>query len=65
MLIVDNFDNQEALRNEHGLEILLENCIIDEYNPFIKERVIICLKVSLKDNQKNQNFIRKIEKIAN
>ena len=52
---------QNLIRELHGLELVLSNCIIDDNNPFIKERSILCIRYLLADNQQNQDFITKLE----
>lgn len=60
-LVHDNFEVQELIRETHGLPVILSCCIIDDNEPFIKERAIVCLRFLLKDNQKNQDFVAKLE----
>lgn len=57
----ENFEIQESIRELHGLEVILSNCIIDDNNPFIKERAIICLKYLLYKNSSNQAFVASLE----
>ncbi|CDO93124.1 unnamed protein product [Kluyveromyces dobzhanskii CBS 2104] len=52
---------QDSIRELHGLELVLSNCIIDDNNPFIKERCIVCIRYLLDNNQENQEFICKLE----
>lgn len=52
---------QDKIRELHGLELVLSNCIIDDNNPFLKERCILCLKYLLANNQKNQDFVANLE----
>ncbi|KAK6459869.1 spinocerebellar ataxia type 10 protein domain-containing protein [Scheffersomyces coipomensis] len=60
-LTFENFEIQEKVRHLHGLELVLSNCIIDDNNPFIKERAIICLKYLLSQNAQNQKFVADLE----
>lgn len=60
-LVYQNFDVQELMRELHGLELVLSNCIIDDNEPFIKERSIVCLRFLLLNNEKNQEFVSKLE----
>lgn len=60
-LAFENFEMQEKTRELHGIEIILSNCIIDDGNPFIKERAIICLKYLLHKNQGNQKLVASLE----
>lgn len=52
---------QDKLRESHILEIILSNCIIDDYNPFLKEYSIVCIKYALENNQSNQELIARLE----
>lgn len=60
-LVYQNFEVQELMREVHGLEIVLSNCIIDDNEPFIKERSIVCIRFLLLNNEKNQEFVSKLE----
>lgn len=57
----DSFKTQEKLRELHGLELILSNCIIDENNPYIKERSTLCLRFVLEKNKANQDFVAQLE----
>ncbi|CUM65305.1 uncharacterized protein PRCAT00002940001 [Priceomyces carsonii] len=57
----DSFENQEKIRKNHGLELVLSNCSIDDNEPFIKERAIVCLKFLLANNTKNQELVASLE----
>lgn len=60
-LIYNNREIQDKMRELHGLELILSNCVIDDSNPFIKERSIMCIQFLLHENQENQEFISKLE----
>ncbi|QLQ81317.1 hypothetical protein HG537_0F00780 [Torulaspora globosa] len=60
-LIHNRRDVQDKVRELGGLELVLSNCIIDDNDPFIKERSVICIKFLLKDNAPNQDFVAKLE----
>lgn len=53
--------NQDVVRENHGIELILNNCNLDMNEPFIKERAILCIKHLLENNMKNQNFISSLE----
>lgn len=52
---------KDKVRELHGLEVVLSNCVIDDNDPFIKERSIICIKFLLKENAANQDFVAQLE----
>lgn len=52
---------QDQIRELGGLALILSNCVIDDNDPFIKERSIICLKFLLRNNAKNQEFVKQME----
>lgn len=60
-LVYQSFELQEKARELHGLELVLSNCMIDDNDPYIKERSIICLKLLLENNPKNQEFVASLE----
>lgn len=60
-LVHDSFEIQEKMRELHGLELVLSNCMIDDNDPFIKERAIVCVKFLLANNEKNQQFVADLE----
>lgn len=62
-LTIDQFEIQEKIRELHALEIILSNCVIDENNPYIKERSILCLRYVLASNTSNQKFVAKLEAV--
>ncbi|KAM9886264.1 hypothetical protein OXX79_014309 [Metschnikowia pulcherrima] len=49
------------MRELHGLELILSNCVIDEDNPYIKEHSVLCLRFVLQENQRNQEFVASLE----
>lgn len=55
------FEVQEQVRSLHGLQIILSCCTIDDSNPYLKERAIVCIKQLLAGNEGNQNFVRSLE----
>ncbi|GMM29793.1 Ctr86 protein [Martiniozyma asiatica (nom. inval.)] len=60
-LVHHNKGNQNIVRENHGLELVLNNCNLDAYEPFIRERGILCIKYLLENNIENQNFIAQLE----
>lgn len=60
-LVYGNKEVQDKVRELCGLEIILSNCIIDDSEPFIKERSIVCLRYLLTENKENQDFVAKLE----
>lgn len=60
-LVHGSFEIQEKMRELHGLELVLSNCMIDDNDPFIKERAIVCVKFLLANNEKNQQFVADLE----
>lgn len=57
----ESFETQEKVRELHGLEVVLSSCIIDDNNPYMKERAIVCLKTLLLNNSGNQKFVAELE----
>lgn len=61
LLTYQNVEVQDKMRELHGLELILSNCVIDNNDPFIKERSIMCIRFLLENNQSNQDFVAKLE----
>lgn len=61
MLAYNRSAIKDKIRDIHGLELVLSNCVIDDNDPFIKERSIVCIKFLLQDNKENQDFVAKLE----
>lgn len=57
----ESFETQEKVRKLHGLEVVLSSCIIDDNNPYVKERAIVCLKTLLFNNPGNQKVVAQLE----
>ncbi|AGO10048.1 AaceriAAR058Wp [[Ashbya] aceris (nom. inval.)] len=60
-LTYKNREVQDKCRELHGLELVLSNCVIDDNDPFIKERSIMCIRFLLEDNAENQSFVAQLE----
>ncbi|AET37847.1 Ctr86p Ecym_2094 [Eremothecium cymbalariae DBVPG len=60
-LAYKNREVQDKCRELHGMELVLSNCLIDDNDPFIKERSIICIRLLLEENQENQWFVAQLE----
>lgn len=56
-----NKTNQDKIRELHGLETVLSNCVIDDNDPFIKERSIVCIRFLLEGNAENQRIVAELE----
>lgn len=63
-LVHENSKMQNRARELQGLEAVLSNCVIDDNDPFIKERSVMCIKHLLKDNPENQNIVAQLESKA-
>lgn len=60
-LSYNNKKVQDKIRELQGLEAVLSNCVIDDNDPFIKERSIMCIKHLLQDNEENQRIVARME----
>jgi ataxin-10 len=77
LLAQENKSVQDTVRELHGLEVILSNCVIDLNNPCkqtffvcngvvftntdIRERSIMCIRYLLNGNPENQNFVAGLE----
>ncbi|SCU92957.1 LAFA_0F13894g1_1 [Lachancea sp. 'fantastica'] len=60
-LVYKDREVQDKMRKLQGLEAVLSNCVIDDNDPFIKERSIMCIKMLLEDNAENQKIVAQLE----
>lgn len=52
---------QNEMRDSGGLISILNCCIIDSNNPFMKERALLCIKYLLLNNADNQKIVAEME----
>ncbi|XP_050524339.1 ataxin-10 isoform X1 [Daktulosphaira vitifoliae] len=60
----NNLDNQNMIRTEHVIPILLECCSFDAKNPLMREWSIVALRNILNGNLNNQTFVANIDAIG-
>jgi len=48
---------QDLVREEGGLVLVLNSCIVDRENPWIKEWAILAIRNLTEDNEENQSFV--------
>ncbi|KAF6006537.1 hypothetical protein HII13_005014 [Brettanomyces bruxellensis] len=60
-LVSGNHANQEQVRKQHCLELVLDSSNLDLEEPFIRERAILCIRALLDRNRGNQDFIANLE----
>lgn len=61
ILVQHNHGAQELMRESGGLGAVLECCVIDGNNPFMKESAIVCIRYLLEQNKGNQDFVASME----
>jgi len=54
---------QDRIRECGGIPIIMNMCVIDERNPYIKEHAILALRNILEDNVENQDVVESIKPI--
>ncbi|XP_074273067.1 uncharacterized protein LOC141596724 [Silene latifolia] len=52
---------QDEVRQKNGVILLLQQCVIDEDNPFLREWGIFCAKSLLEGNAENQQVVASLE----
>ncbi|KAM7277125.1 hypothetical protein ACFE04_018991 [Oxalis oulophora] len=52
---------QDEVREKDGILLMLQQCVIDEDNPYLREWGIWCAKNLLEGNEKNQKFVSDLE----
>ncbi|TFK74928.1 hypothetical protein BDN72DRAFT_832639 [Pluteus cervinus] len=51
---------QDRVRNKNGLTVVMNLCVIDERNPYMREHAIFTLHNLLEDNTENQEVVNSI-----
>ncbi|CAB4025665.1 Ataxin-10, partial [Paramuricea clavata] len=59
-----NTMNQDCVRQMDCIPLLLDHCNIDDYNPYICQWAIFCLRNVLENNQGNQQVIRSLTQLG-
>ncbi|KAF5362419.1 hypothetical protein D9756_002436 [Leucocoprinus leucothites] len=52
---------QDRVRGAGGIEVVMNMCVIDERNPYLREHAIFTLHNLLKDNAENQSVVDSIQ----
>ncbi|EKM81810.1 hypothetical protein AGABI1DRAFT_118880 [Agaricus bisporus var. burnettii JB137-S8] len=52
---------QDRIREAGGIEVVMNMCVIDERNPYLKEHAILTLRNLLKNNSENQEVVKSIQ----
>ncbi|MED6132929.1 hypothetical protein PIB30_023476 [Stylosanthes scabra] len=52
---------QDEIRQQNGILLLLQQCVIDEDNPFLKEWGIWCVRNILEGNEENRRVVEQLE----
>ncbi|CAH0391756.1 unnamed protein product [Bemisia tabaci] len=63
-LMYRNKGNQDFVRENKGIEIILESTCYDGRNPFIKEWSILAIRNFCDENESNQRYIGNLKKMA-
>lgn len=61
IIVAQNRWAQDYLRESGGLLAILEACTVDENNPFVREKAIVCVRYLLHENDENQKFVGQLE----
>ncbi|KZT27840.1 hypothetical protein NEOLEDRAFT_1239988 [Neolentinus lepideus HHB14362 ss-1] len=52
---------QDSVRACEGIPVIMNMCVVDERNPFLREHAIFCLRNLLHDNPENQAVVDEIQ----
>nr|XP_033808635.1 ataxin-10 isoform X2 [Geotrypetes seraphini] len=61
-LCYEHKDNQEKVFHLDGIPLILDNCSIDDNNPFLNQWAVYAIRNLTKQNEKNQEVIAKMER---
>uniref|UniRef100_A0A670Y189 Ataxin-10 n=1 Tax=Pseudonaja textilis TaxID=8673 RepID=A0A670Y189_PSETE len=56
-----NKGNQDKVYELNGIPLILDNCSIDDNNPFINQWAVYAIRNLTEENKKNQEFIARME----
>ncbi|CAZ80665.1 unnamed protein product [Tuber melanosporum] len=54
---------QDLVREKGGLQAVLNQCMIDDDNPYIREHAILCIRNLLENNSENQKVVKELEAV--
>ncbi|TFK51736.1 hypothetical protein OE88DRAFT_1712266 [Heliocybe sulcata] len=54
---------QDCVRVSGGIPVVMNMCVVDERNPFLREHAVFCLRNLLHDNPENQAVVNEIQPI--
>ncbi|KAH8153766.1 uncharacterized protein LAJ45_01533 [Morchella importuna] len=54
---------QNLVREKEGLQPILNQCMIDDDNPYIREHAILCIKNMLEGNPQNQKIVEELDAV--
>ncbi|KAM6216512.1 ataxin-10 [Rhynchocyon petersi] len=60
-LCYKNKENQDKVNELDGIPLILDNCSIDDSNPFLTQWVVYAVRNLTEDNSQNQDLIAKME----
>ncbi|KAM9824753.1 ataxin-10 [Neosynchiropus ocellatus] len=63
-LCYNHTNNQNKVRELDGLPLILDNCIIDSNNHFIRQWSIFAIRNLLEHNQQNQELVSSLEQLG-
>jgi len=52
---------QDSIRNFNGITVIMNMCVVDERNPYLREHAIFTLHNLLEDNEENQKVVNSIQ----
>lgn len=61
LLVHENTKMQNLLRKEGGIPVILNQCNIDDNNPFLREAAIFCVRNLTERNPENQKLIDELQ----
>ena len=59
-----NNDVKDLVREKGGLAAVLNQCMVDDDNPYIREYAILCVRNLLEGNARNQKVVSSLERSA-
>ncbi|KZT01323.1 uncharacterized protein LAESUDRAFT_664148 [Laetiporus sulphureus 93-53] len=64
ILCSENRDVQDRVREAGGIPVVMNLCVIDDQNPYLKEHAIFTLRNILHGNKENQDVVKEIQPVG-
>jgi len=65
VLCHDDRESQDAVRQRNGIQLIMNMCVVDERNPYLREHALFALRNLLHNNPENQAVVDEFKPMVN